>query len=271
MTRQCIYISVYEPTWKPNATWERRVLHKIWPEKLEFLSLLSYETPINLKQGDHLLKLISFSFFFSRRTKPQICIIQVWLTIAGTFIRYACVCMCWANLFFFLSRDDPIHSFNKFTWVTLIYCGNMRAIVRAHLLQDVDDSSYNNTCKRVKGGGGLRDADHVKKVLGLLTCLTVFIVSNFLKRFSNNERMMRCVCNNILRRVDHVYYINIMLRRRRTVRKFIPSVMAWWKIKHFCFVCVNSLPSLFMLVCLLWSVDDWLRRCTEVKKQENCN
>ena len=100
----------------------------------------------------------------------------------------------------------------------------MRAIVAAHLLQDVDDSSYNNTCKRE--GGKLRDADHVKKVLGLLTCLSVFIVSNFLKRLSNNERMMRNVYNNTLRRVDHVYYINIMIRRRRSVRKFIPSVLA---------------------------------------------
>lgn len=164
MPLQCISISVYEPTWKQmlfgREVCARRVLHKIWPEKLEFLSLLSYKTPINLKQGDHLLKL----FFFFCRTKSQICIIQVWLTSAGTFIRYAvcvCVCVCVGKPVLFLWRDDPIHSFNKFTWVTLIYCGNMRAIVAAHLLQDVDDSSYNNTCKRE--GGKLRDVDHVKK------------------------------------------------------------------------------------------------------------
>lgn len=102
MSLQYIYISVYESTWKQmllgREVCARRVLHKIWPEKLEFLSLLSYKIPINLKQGDHLLKL----FFFFRRTKPQVCIIQVWLTIAGTFIRYA-VCVCvyvLANLFF---------------------------------------------------------------------------------------------------------------------------------------------------------------------------
>lgn len=154
MTRQCIYISVYEPTWKPNATWERRVLHKIWPEKLEFLSLLSYETPINLKQGDHLLKLISYFFSEEQNLRPVLFKCGLPLLELLSDMLYACVCMRWANLFFFLSRDDPIHSFNKFTWVTLIYCGNMRAIVTAHLLQDVDDSSYNNTCKRVKGRGG---------------------------------------------------------------------------------------------------------------------
>lgn len=152
MALQCISISVYEPTWKQmllgREVCARRVLHKIWPEKLEFLSLLSYKTPINLKQGDHLLKLFLFPKNKTSGLYYSSVAYHCWNVYQICCVR---VCVCVGKPVLFLWRDDPIHSFNKFTWVTLIYCGNMRAIVAAHLLQDVDDSSYNNTCKREGG------------------------------------------------------------------------------------------------------------------------
>lgn len=106
---------------------------------------------INLKHGDHLLKLFLLSLSLFPKNKNLTLYYSSVAYQCWTVYQICCACVCAGKPVLLQPRDDPIHSFNKFTWVVLIYRGNMLAIVAAHLLQDVDDSSYNNTGNERRG------------------------------------------------------------------------------------------------------------------------